>query len=305
MPTPHARARQTLVRQALAPEWAANLAPHTDGVRPGRSGWDAIAAVCHRSKFRPPSMLTVEIAKWVDRLDQQALVAKPPAPPGSRRHGRAWRRSGSMAEDVCSPTTAGTPQGGSVAPRLALIALHGLDTAITQVDPEARGMADADDGVVRPEDRAALAHGQHLFRTWLAEIGLPLTVTQTHSRHPLAGDQPGLDCLGFHRRHSRVGTHHSGKGPWGHQRRGFNTLITPAKANVKAHLAELGRIIRSGRAWPHAALLRQLNPKIRGRANDARTWVSQATCRRVDQLTWVKLRHWARRRHPTAAAGWG
>jgi hypothetical protein len=32
--------------------------------------------------------------------------------------------------------------------------------------------------------------------------------------------------------------------------------------------------------------------------------VSQATCSRVDHLTWVKRRHWARRRHPNASAGW-
>ena len=104
-------------------------------------------------------------------------------------------------------------------------------------------MAYADDGMVLHEDRAVLAHGQHLFMTWRAEIGLTLNVTKTHIRHTLEGDQPGMDVLGFHIRQYRVGTHQSGKGPRGHQRLGFNTLITPAKANVKAHLAELGRII--------------------------------------------------------------
>jgi RNA-directed DNA polymerase len=97
--------------------------------------------------------------------------------------------------------------------------------------------------------------------TWLAAIGLTLNVTKTHLRHTLEGDQPGMDFLGFHIRQYRVGPHQSGKGPRGHQRLGFKTLITPAKVNVKTHLAELGRIIRSSRAWPQAALIRQLNPK--------------------------------------------
>ena len=92
-----------------------------------------------------------------------------------------------------------------------------------------------------------------------------------------------------------MGKHQSGKGPRGHQPLGFKTLITPAKANVKAHLVERGRIIRRGRAWPQAALIRQLNPKIRGWANYDRTWVSQAICSRVDHRTGMKLRHWARR----------
>ncbi|MGH8064684.1 MAG: group II intron maturase-specific domain-containing protein [Candidatus Entotheonellia bacterium] len=165
-------------------------------------------------------------------------------------------------------------------------------------------MAYADDGVVLHEDRAVLAHGQHRFMSWRAEIGLTLHVTNTHIRHTLAGDQPGMDVLGFHLRQYRVGTHQSGKGPRGHQRRGVNTLIKPAKANVKAHLVELGRIIRRGRAWPQADLIRHLNPKIRGWAHDDRTWVRQATFRRVDHRTWIKRRHWARRRHPNASAGW-
>ncbi len=304
IPTQHERARQTLVRQALEPEWEAKLAPHTYGFRPGRSCWDAIAAVFHRIKFRPQYMLNVDIAKCFDRIDHQALLAKLQAPSGIRRQVRAWLRSGIMEDDVFSPTTAGTPQGGRVSPLLALIALHGMDTAITQVYPEARVIAYADDCMVLHEDRSVLEHCQHLFMTWLAEIGLTLNVTKTHIRHTLEGDQPGMDCLGFHIRQYRVGIHQSGKRPRSHQRLGFKTLITPAKTNVKAHLAELGRIIRSGRAWPQAALIRQLNPKIRGWANYYRTWVSQATFSRVDHLTWVKLRHWARRRHPNASAGW-
>ena len=45
IPTQHERARQTLVRQALEPEWEAKLSPHTYGFRPGRSCWDAIGVI--------------------------------------------------------------------------------------------------------------------------------------------------------------------------------------------------------------------------------------------------------------------
>jgi len=102
--------------------------------------------------------------------------------------------------------------------------------------------------------------------TWLAEIGLTRNVTKTRLGHTLEGEQPGMDFLGFHLRQDRVGTHPSGKGPRGHHRLGFTTVINPAKVNVKAHLAALGQIIGRGRAWPQAALIRQLNPKIRGGA---------------------------------------
>jgi RNA-directed DNA polymerase len=122
--------------------------------------------------------------------------------------------------------------------------------------------------------------------------------------HTLEGDQPGVEFLGFHIRQRRVGKHQSGKGPGGHYRLGFKTLIQPAKTNVTEHLAELGRIMRDARAWSQVALVQKLNPKIRGWANYYRTVMSKATFSRLDALVWVKLRHWANRRHPDASPGW-
>ena len=104
-------------------------------------------------------------------------------------------------------------------------------------------------------------------------------------------------------RQYRVGKHQSGKHSNG-QRLGFKTLIKPAKANIAAHLAELGQIIGRGKALSQGALIQQLNPKIRGWANYYRTSVSQAVFERLDFLTWEKLRRWAHRRHPTKSAGW-
>jgi RNA-directed DNA polymerase len=90
MPTQHARARQTWVRQGLEPEWDAQWSPHTSGCRPGRSCWEAIAAVCHRLTFRPQSLLKVEIAQGFDRMDHAAFLAQLHAPPDLRRQVRAW-----------------------------------------------------------------------------------------------------------------------------------------------------------------------------------------------------------------------
>ena len=94
------------------------------------------------------------------------------------------------------PTTAGTPQGGSVSPLLALIALHGMEDAITKVHPEAIVIAYADDCVVLHPDRSILEHCQHLLTAWLADIGLALNETKTRIRHTLEGNQPGMTFLG-------------------------------------------------------------------------------------------------------------
>jgi RNA-directed DNA polymerase len=102
IPTLHERARQTLVRQALEPEWEAKLSAHFYGFRPGRSCWDAIAAVFQRIKCRPQYLLKVDSSRCFDRLDHAALLAKLQAPPGIHRQVRAWLRAGILEADTFS-----------------------------------------------------------------------------------------------------------------------------------------------------------------------------------------------------------
>jgi RNA-directed DNA polymerase len=303
IPTQHDRAQQTLVRQALEPEWEAKLSPHTYGFRPGRSCWDAIAVIFHAIRFRPQYALKLDIAKCFDRIDHGALVAKTQVSAPIRRQLRAWLKAGILEENQILPTEAGTPQGGSISPLLALIALHGMDEAINRIYPKARLIAYADDAVVLHEDRKVLEHVQQLLQTWLAQIRLSLNEAKSRLSHTLEGNEPGFEFLGFHVRQYRVGKHQSGKHPNG-QPLGFKTLIKPAKANLSAHLAELGRVIRRSQALPQNALIRQLNPKIRGWANYYRTCVSKAAYGRLDHLVWVKLRRWAYRRHPKKTIAW-
>ena len=304
IPTQSDRARQTLVRQALEPEWEAKLSGQTYGFRPGRSCHDAIGAIFLAIRLRPQYAFKLDISKCFDRIDHQALLAKMKAPPVIRRQVKAWLKAGILEDDHLLATTAGTPQGGSCSPLLALVALHGMEEAITRVYPRARVIAYADDGVVLHEDRQVLEHCQELLKTWLAGMGLSLNEAKCSIGHTLEGDQPGFSFLGFDIRQYRVGKHQSGKGPGGHGRLGFKTLIKPAKANAKDHLAELGRIIKYGKALPQGQLIRQLNPKIRGWANYYRHVVSQAVYGRLDYLLWAKLRHWARWRHPRKSTAW-
>ena len=105
-------------------------------------------------------------------------------------------------------------------------------------------------------------------------------------------------------RQYRGSTYQAGTGPGGHGRLGFKTLIKPAKVKVQDHLAALGRLIKRGKALPQGQLIRQLNPAIRGWANYYRVGVSHAVYERLDHLTWIKLRHWARWRHPRKSTAW-
>jgi RNA-directed DNA polymerase len=66
IPTQTDRARQTLVRQALEPEWEAKLSAHTYGFRPGRSCHDAIGAIFTAMRYRPQYALKIDRAKGFD-----------------------------------------------------------------------------------------------------------------------------------------------------------------------------------------------------------------------------------------------
>ena|SRR5437763_319339 len=80
-----------------------------------------------------------------------------------------------------------------LSPLLALIALHGMDEAITHVYPRAWVIAYADDCVVLHEDRTVLEHCQHLLQTWLTGMGLTLNEATSHISHTLDGDQAGFE----------------------------------------------------------------------------------------------------------------
>ena len=164
IPTQADRARQTVVRQALEPEWEAKLSPHTYGFRPGRSCHDAIEAIFTSIRFRPQYALKVDIAKCFDRIDHAALLAKIQVSPWIRRQLKAWLKAGILEDGHLAPTTAGTPQGGTSSPLLALIALHGMDKAITHVYPHACVIVYADDCVVLHEDRRSLSTVNSCYR---------------------------------------------------------------------------------------------------------------------------------------------
>ena len=114
LPTQADRARQTVVRQALAPAWEANLSPHPYGLRPGRSCHDALGAIFPAIRFRPQYALKLDIAKCFDRIDQQALLAKVQAPPRSRRQLQAWRNAVVATRATLRPPPQGPPRAVAV-----------------------------------------------------------------------------------------------------------------------------------------------------------------------------------------------
>ena len=329
------RALQAVVKAALEPEWEARfekevwrgklppptLRPNSYGFRPGRSAHDAVKQIklCiqHKAKF----VLDADISKCFDRINHEALLNKLNMKGKVRQQIKAWLKSGVIDQGAFTATSEGTPQGGVISPLLANIALYGLEEVIKQFAetlklkyPSGRLMPKrdkrdsltlviyADDFVVLHEDKAVVTRCREIISEWLKGIGLELKPEKTrltHTLHPeLSEDgKAGFDFLGHHIQQLRAGKYRSSRNSHG-QITGFRTLITPSRKGSKAHQKEVGRLILKHRSSPQAALIKDLNPVIRGwtsyyTKSDAQT-VGELS--KQDFLTYLKLRRWAKRR---------
>ena len=116
MPTIADRATPGVGTHALEPAWEAQFEPHREGVRPGRSTWDAIGALEVQLNQQPPWGLDADLATGVDCSNHAALLRPLDAQPTLNRQLNAWRKAGVWDKGDWHPTETGTPPGGPVAP---------------------------------------------------------------------------------------------------------------------------------------------------------------------------------------------
>ncbi len=160
----------------------------------------------------------------------------------------------------------------------------------------------ADDFVILHKDKAVIERCREITSEWLKGIGLELKPEKTRLTHTLNPElsedgNAGFDFLGHHIQQYPAGKYRSNITAEG-KILGFNTLITPSKKAIQAHLEEIGRLILKNRSSPQATLIKDLNPVIRGwtsfyTKSDAKT-VGELP--KQDYLTYLKLRRWASRR---------
>ena len=325
IPTMTDRALQALVKLALEPEWEARFEPNSYGFRPGRSCQDAIEAIFSSIYTKPKYVLDADIAKCFDRIDHEALLNKLNTFPTIRRQVRAWLKAGVMDHKQLFPTSEGTPQGGVISPLLANIALHGMEERIKQFaetidlkDYRGRqqGKRDkrtslsliryADDFVILHENLTVVQRCREIISEWLKGIGLELKPSKTRLTHTLnvyEQEQPGFNFLGFTIRQYPAGKYSSSKSTKG-KILGFKTIITPSKQKQKVHYDQIASVIKAHMAAPQAALISRLNPIIKGWANYYATVVSKVAYSDTDDLTYQKLKAWAKRRHPKKTKEW-
>jgi RNA-directed DNA polymerase len=221
---------------------------------------------------------------FFDEISQEWLLAHVPT---DKRLLRAWLQAGYWEKDQLFPTPRGTPQGGLISPLLANFALDGMEQAVqavTQRDDKVHFVRYADDFVVTGATRELLEQKvKPALTAFLKERGLELSEQKT----VITPIQEGFHFLG-------------------HTLRKYEDklLIIPAKSKVQILRDKIQRLIHAALGLTQEALLRQLNPLLRGWANYYRNGAAKAIFDKLEYYVHYKLWRWATRRHPRKSQAW-
>ncbi len=245
IPTVKNRIAQSVVKNALEPSWKARFENHSYGFRPGRNCQDAIQQ-CHQRlrKGMNTWVLEADIKGAFDNISHQYLLDTIGQIPG-RELIKQWLKAGYVEAEIFNPTKSGTPQGGTISPLLANIALNGMEQLLSQYKKvkvyeyfekkkgkyrKCRKKSDkygfiryADDFLVTAQTREDIEAIRPVLEEWLAKRGLKLNQEKTE----IINIKDGFDYLGFNVRQF------NGK-----------CLPKPSKAKIKAFLSKIRKWLK-------------------------------------------------------------
>lgn len=302
IPVMRDRATQALLKMAIEPQWEAKFEPNSYGFRPGRSCHDAIQALHDMLRHHDKYVLDADIAGCFDNINHEILIEKMEISPHIKKIIRQWLKAGILDQGAFHRNEKGTPQGGVISPLLANIALHGLENLVKSINKNAYMVRYADDFVVLHNELRIIEKCKQAIEGWLKGIGLELKPSKTRVANTLEvwnGQQPGFDFLGFNVRQYKVSKNNSGK-----RRKGFKTLIKPSKDGIQRHKDRIKKVVNEGKAKPQLAIIKELNPIIKGWCNYYSTEVSSKAFNYLTHFTVQTLMKWARRRHPKKSLHW-
>ncbi len=299
------RVVQASLKLVLEPIFEADFLPCSYGFRPNRRTHDAVAEVRHFTSRTYEWVVEGDIKACFDEISHPALLGRVRARVGDKRVlalVKAFLKAGILGEDrQLRETGAGTPQGSILSPLLSNVALSVLDEYIARAPggpgasrndrltrrrhglPNYRLSRYADDWcLVVSGTRADAEALREEIAGVLSTMGLRLSQEKTLITHI----DEGLDFLGWHiQRRRKRGTSRS------------YVYTYPSRKAVKAVTGKVKTRCRQNTNLPLAALLRQLNPVLRGWTAHFRSGVSSIAFGYLRAFTWRQVVRWLRRKH--------
>jgi RNA-directed DNA polymerase len=305
IPTARDRTVQAALKLVLEPIFEADFKPCSYGFRPRRRAQDAIAEIHQFTSRSYEWVVEGDIEACFDMIDHPALMDRVRSRVGDKRIlavVKAFLHAGVLGEDgTMRDSTTGTPQGGILSPLLANVALSVLDehfakawransgSTYQRTKRRRAGLANyrivryADDFVVLVSGTQAHAE---TVREDVAAVLAPMGLRLSEAKTKVCHIDEGFDFLGFRIQRRR--------------KRGTTKRAVYTYPSKKALASIVGRVRTLTLRSSHptlAALLRQLNPVLRGWCTYFRHGVSKATFGYLDQYTWHRVVRWIRKRH--------
>ena len=161
-------------------------------------------------------------------------------------------KAGFIEHKRWKPTKQGTPQGGIISPTIMNMVMDGLETALSKKFPRWKGkkvnfIRYADDFIITAGTKETITEGViPLVVAFLSERGLKLSEEKSKVTHI----NDGFDFLSQNIRK------YKGK-----------LLIRPSKQSIQSFKDKIKAMLRKNRGIPAHALIRLINPVIRGWSN--------------------------------------
>jgi RNA-directed DNA polymerase len=297
IPTLYDRAMQTLHAMALGPIESATGDKTSFGFKPYRSSKDAHAYL-HSTLSNPKSadwIVEGDIKACFDEISHEWIRDNIPM---NKRILNEFLNAGYIENYHLFPTNKGTPQGGTISPIIANIALNGLENVLAvkyyawnngNIDKGRRNkfkvnyVRYADDFVITTNSQEIAYEIIELVKTFLEPRGLKLSEEKTL----VTNISEGFDFLG-----------------WNFRKYNGKLLIKPSKDSQGSVIDRISEVIHKAKAWEQGRLIQMLNPIIRGWAQYHDTAVSSAVFSKLDDIVYNMLVSWAKRRHSDKGVFW-
>ncbi len=288
IPTLHDRAVQALHRLTLDPVAESLADPNSYGFRWKRACCDAIQqcfkVLCH--KYSAQWVFEADIKACFDCIDHDWILNNIPV---NKRLLRQWLKAGFIENNRKYPTLRGTPQGGIISPLIMNMVLDGMEKEIRICFPKWKNtkvnfVRYADDFIVTAPSKEILTEQViPLIKTFLKRRGL--TISEEKSRITHIND--GFDFLSQNIRK------YKGK-----------LLIKPSKSAIQSFKNKVKNTINNNHGIPAHALIRILNPIIRGWANYHKGICAKESFYKLETFIYHQLKRWAWSEHGNKNRRW-
>jgi len=338
IPTIKDRALQASMKQALEPYFEGIFEPSSYGFRPAMGCHDAIDKITSTLIKKQKWILDADIKGCFDNIDHEFLLSQ--IDKYDRPIIRKWLKAGYMYDNELHQTSMGTPQGGTISPLLANIALDRMETDLIEHLRSLKGWKKkigvatvravpdkktgksykcrqnlkidliryADDFVVIHEDKEVIEESKKYIGNWLRKRGLELSGEKTKIVH----STEGFNFLGHHIRYYEnqiKGTYKlkllNGTKTEQNRANASHVLrVEPTKDAIKKHWRDLSDTIWKLKSVTADGLIKIIQPKITGWANYYKTVHSSEAFGKLDMLLYKRLMQWACRKHSNKSKKW-